>query len=103
MPRAISRQSRAIEAALQAGIDACIRLGIHDDPGFSLAEVRRRELRSTLVIGMDLDREFQPCIEKLQEQRKMLLRRMPAEKFRTVRPTMSASVRPASGPAATIL
>ena len=57
------------EAGLEADIDAALRLGVQDDPGFGFAALTGRQEMNVAVVGMDLDRERVAGIEELEQER----------------------------------
>ena len=84
-PRAsCSLERRAIDARLQARVNFAARFGGQDDPGFGLSQIGRIELRRLLVVRMHLHGERLLAIEKLEQQRKLPLRMVPAEERRAI-------------------
>ena len=55
--------------------------GVENDPRLGLAQIGRIESSCRGVVRMDLDRQIALAVEKLEDQRKTRLGRMPAQQF----------------------
>ena len=83
LPRAqLALERRPIDARLQPRVDFAPRFRRQDDPRFGLAQIGRIEPGGLRIVRVDLHGERLLTIEKLEQQRKLRPRIVPAEKRR---------------------